>query len=76
MLFGNDVNGSHCVWCPDGPCITTSENQCEPKSLMEGQGLVNFESCLPGITLSKYQIHKIRIEFKSILNIQITSLIH
>ena len=48
MHFGKVIFGTDCVWCPNGPCTGNNRVRCEPKSWMEGQGLINFEPCLQG----------------------------
>ena len=50
--FGKNIFGTDCVWCPNGPC-NENQNRCEPKSLMDGQHLSNYETCIQGKSTPK-----------------------
>ena len=38
-------DGTDCVWCPNGPCTSKNDNQCEPQGWLVDKGVTDFETC-------------------------------
>ena len=45
---GSPLFGSNCHWCPDGPCTSHNDNQCEPEPFLISKGVKGYETCMKG----------------------------
>ena len=43
---GGDIYGSECAWCDSRHCKERSSSMCQPESMLQGIGEVEYETCL------------------------------
>ena len=49
MIYaGEQLFGSNCNWCPDGPCTSNNANRCEPEPFLKTKGVNGYETCIKG----------------------------
>ena len=48
-VFGVQMYGSNCAWCPNGPCTVISKGKCEPSNWLVAIGVREFDTCFKGI---------------------------
>jgi len=49
-LNGVQLNGSNCVWCPNGACTSDNENRCEPQIWLDTMSHSGYETCLSDVS--------------------------
>jgi len=45
-LPGGEIHGADCGWCSNGPCISNSNQTCQPKTWLEAKHISGIETCL------------------------------
>jgi hypothetical protein len=46
IVQGVEIFGSDCGWCEAGPCRKGSSSMCEPVSMLQAMGTVEYATCL------------------------------
>jgi len=49
-LNGVQLNGSKCVWCPNGACTSDNENRCEPQIWLDTMPHSGYDMCLSDVS--------------------------
>ena len=45
-VAGGEIHGADCGWCSTGPCVSSNDQRCQPKTWLEAQNIPGIETCL------------------------------